>query len=157
MSTWDEGLREEEDVVKLNEILAEWRVPGPMQLVRPRYVIPDTCNRENTGLSAVHAHWIASQISLNGFTKRDNKNGTGHDVPIVVQESESTDLGDESLRKWRRTSSESPRFPQIMFSNSPFFTSLGSGHFFQGRCLNIKHADLTCVHQLIKNDSQLSI
>ena len=105
MSSWKELQREEADIAKLNQIIAKWRLPG-FCLVKPFLVIPDTCNRENTGLSAVHAHWLACQIVINGFNKRDNERGTGHDMPILVQEDGSSGLGSESFHKWHKTSSE---------------------------------------------------
>lgn len=146
MSTWDEIQRTDEDVSKMNKIIRKWRVPGFVR-VRPRSVIPDTSNRVNTGLSAVHVHWIATQITLNGFDKRDNELGTGHDIPVLVAESSNTELGVESLEKWTKLSQSDTKFPQIQFSETdPFFCSLGSGHFFQS--LNVIGEKQKCMFAL---------
>jgi hypothetical protein len=143
MSSWVEIQREEEDIARLNAIIRQWRMPGFLK-VHPENVIPDTSNRLNTGLSAVHAHWIATQISLTGFKTRDNEKGTGHDIPVLVAETNQSELGLESLDKWRKTSESSPEFPQIQFASaSPFYTSLGSGHFFQA--LNLIGTEQKCM------------
>jgi hypothetical protein len=72
-------------------------------------------------------------MQLSGFIKRDNRTGQGHDIPVVVRETTGTDLGAESLKKWRKTCSETKEFPPVLPSlhEGEFYTSLGNGHFFQ--------------------------
>jgi hypothetical protein len=133
MASWQESKDEQKNINRLNAIIVKHRVKPGLTAILPRLVIPDTANRVNTGLSPVHVHYLATQMQLNGFIKRDNKTGQGHDIPVVVRETTDTELGAESLRKWRNTCDETEQFPPVLPSMHEgfFFTSLGNGHFFQ--------------------------
>lgn len=125
------GRTEDERIQEFNALIARWKLPG-LVLARPCNVIPDTTNRAQTGLSAHHTHYIATKMDAEGFQKRQ-PNGQGHDIPILVSESTTTQLGSESLQKWRKTIDENEHFAPLSedFSHTNFFTSLGNGHFFQ--------------------------
>ena len=107
------------------ELITKWREPGA-QRIQPQFVIPDTTNRENTGLCVQHVHFIAHRIKAEGFQP-----GL-HDVPVVVRESTTSDLGQESFEKWIAATSKQQHFPRPSeeLANT-CFTSLGNGHFFQ--------------------------
>ena len=99
-----------------------------------------------------------------GFQKRQGsgKTSSGHDVPVVVRESSTSELGAESLSKWARQLRGQPGLPPLRvqgdravsvhvgssgkhatgraFREGPkaeFFTSLGNGHFFQARAARV--------------------
>jgi hypothetical protein len=131
-----EAMHGAEKVAALNALIAEWREPG-MVRVRPAHVVPDTTNRENTGISAMHVHYIAASMARQGFTPRDSATGAGHDLPILVRETtgSASALGAESLQKWcasqARNSDYPPSQPWTGKPDEVFFCSLGNGHFFQ--------------------------
>uniref|UniRef100_A0A7S3V2C6 Uncharacterized protein n=1 Tax=Aplanochytrium stocchinoi TaxID=215587 RepID=A0A7S3V2C6_9STRA len=128
------GMSEVGIVEKLNLLVAEWREPGLIP-VHPKRVIPDTTNRENTGLSVEHVHYIANKMQ-SGFKKRMGR--FGHDLPILVREDPSKGLGKQSLEKWQDAVTKNEFLPKVDHSDSTeIFTSLGNGHFFQA--LNLFH------------------
>ena len=92
-----------------------------------------TTNRENTGLSVVHCHYIACQMEADGFQPREH--AKGHDLPVVVRESSGSDLGRESVCKWLKALDETRGFPPLQVDPEmpglEIFCSLGNGHFFQ--------------------------
>ena len=101
MTIWGsayESLSLEEKCAELNRLIAEWREPGFVS-VRPARVVPDTTNREGTGISAMHVHFVAHSIQCEGFETRDDVTGAGHDVPFLVREvtGAASELGGESL------------------------------------------------------------
>lgn len=128
----------DEKVRKLNELIEEWREPQLVQVL-PELVIPDTTNRSNTGLSENHVHYIADRMQRMGFTPRNLVTGEGHDLPILVRESVDSELGTESLHKWRSFVAKRAHMPRTRLGapgpdgdvQDDFFCSLGNGHFFQ--------------------------
>lgn len=145
---------EAEKIYHFNEVLESWREPGIVP-IQPSRVIPDTTNRSNTGLSVEHVHYIATKIVKEGFQPRSGSGETsqGHDIPILIRESVDSNLGAESLTKWKRQLDEQAGFPrlQLFGKNKPtpsdphheFFTSLGNGHFFQA--LNVFGTNHECI------------
>ncbi|KAH9253649.1 hypothetical protein BASA81_008267 [Batrachochytrium salamandrivorans] len=133
MSHYDH-LSVEEKVAKLNELIDMWREPE-MATILPRVVIPDTTNRENTGLSPNHVHYLADKMQRNGFVPRNNVTGTGHDLPILVRETAESAYGSQSLEKWSQAVERKPDLPRTPLGlgqhQGEFFCSLGNGHFFQ--------------------------
>lgn len=73
-------------------------------------------------------HHIATKIAQEGFKPRVGD--TGHDVPVLVRESEESLQGAEALRNWHKVREQTAGFPRIRTRNS-FFCSLGNGHFSQ--------------------------
>ena len=154
-------MTEKKKILLFNAVLQHYREPGPLQPIVPRFVIPDTTNRGNTGLSVEHAHWVASKMQKEGFAPRTGTGprATGHDLPIVVRESTYTEFGPESLLKWQRQVESEPGFAPIRLHTTSaatpptsggdgeeeeddcieFFGSLGNGHFFQA--LNLFFAE----------------
>lgn len=136
-----------EKVAALNALIAEWREPS-MVRVQPARVVPDTTNRENTGISAMHVHYIANLMVRQGFTPRDNETGKGHDLPLLVRETAGSEspLGAESLTKWRAAQALNadypPSQPWMGRDGEQFFCSLGNGHFFQA--LNLFGTEHKC-------------
>ena len=125
-------MTEEQKLDALNKLIAKWREPG-VHAIRPCDVVPDTTNRENTGLSVVHCHYLATLMESEGFHKRDGQRG--HDIPVLVKESAQSELGSESLQRWREASSVEgfASCPVSDAASTVFYTSLGNGHFFQAR------------------------
>lgn len=125
-------LTERQKIFALNLLIEQWREPQ-LVVVRPNLVIPCTTNREHTGLSAVHVHYIASQMQEGGFKKR-RRDGSGHDMPVLVRESvrAPSDLGIESLRKWSRSCETQPHFPPVA---SHVTTALHSDRYSTGGSL----------------------
>ena len=142
-----ERMNQAQKVVALNSLITQWREPGFVR-VKPARVIPDTTNREGTGVSAMHVHYIAVSMQQEGFTPRDHATGKGHDLPILVRETagKASPLGAESLAKWREAQASNPEYPPAQpwmgKSGETFFCSLGNGHFFQS--LNLFGAEHPC-------------
>eukprot|EP00192_Tetraselmis_astigmatica_P018960 CAMPEP_0117647844 /NCGR_PEP_ID=MMETSP0804-20121206/65_1 /TAXON_ID=1074897 /ORGANISM="Tetraselmis astigmatica, Strain CCMP880" /LENGTH=244 /DNA_ID=CAMNT_0005453361 /DNA_START=338 /DNA_END=1073 /DNA_ORIENTATION=- len=124
-------------------------------LVACQDIIPDATNREYMGLSLEHTHFIAAKISREGFKPRSGTEG--HDIPVLVRDSDSTPLGALSLSKWRQHVEDNPGFPPVEVSEAEFFTSLGNGHFSQA--LNLfrcgKRNVLTGHRMQIGDDTEL--
>ena len=106
----------------LCELLTTWAIRSRkdgkiLHRVRSDEIIPDTTNRENTGLSLEHVHFIAHSIGKNGFKRRDDYSPDyqSHDIPVLIQESTQTLLGRESLSKWRVLTTEKKLFPPFPF------------------------------------------
>lgn len=117
----------------LNRLISDYRVPG-LTKVPPRSVIPDFSNRGHTGLSVEHVHYLATSFQKNGFIKRVGNEG--HDIPVLVRESRTSDLGQKSVENWRQKLSDEPGFPpkehyENLFNQPHMYTSLGNGHFNQ--------------------------
>ena len=91
------GMSEADKISTMNRLIEMWREPA-LSLVCPALVVPDTTNRENTGLSPVHVHYIACRMEADGFQTRGLSGG--HELPIVVRENTSSRLGAESVAKW---------------------------------------------------------
>lgn len=131
------GMDEAARVVELNRLIAAYREPD-FALVPPARVVPDTTNREYTGISVMHLHYIASSMQEQGFTPRDNATGAGHDLPVVVRETTgaASQLGVESLSKWRSSQEGNAEYPPPQpwgdgRAGEEYYCSLGNGHFFQ--------------------------
>eukprot|EP01047_Picozoa_sp_COSAG01_P045796 COSAG01_NODE_4247_length_5209_cov_2.889237_5_plen_256_part_00 len=154
-----EAMGRAEKVAAFNALIARWREEGPLVRVLPASVIPDTTNREGTGISVMHAHYLADSILQRGFTPRNHVTGDGHDLPLLVRQpqcscgsgsdgelSGGAALGAESLRKWKSALLRRRGYPPAQpwmaraAGDEEFFCSLGNGHFFQalnlfaGRC-----------------------
>jgi len=155
---------EREKIQKVNSLIRKWREkPTCLQSVVPRKVIPDTTNRENTGLSVDHCHFIASKMESKGFVKRVGRHG--HDLPILVRESAASRMGALSMVKWRQSVAKHKLFPRIRMragenlktgrfldavepdlnDTEEFFCSLGNGHFFQA--LNLIDTEHDCMYK----------
>jgi len=155
----DDKDRDKAELELLNKLITEWRVPGLKQ-VPPRMVIPDFSNRGHTGLSVEHVHYLATSFRDKGFQKR--RGDQGHDIPVLVQESTSSDLGRKSIENWRSKLTEEEGFPpkahyERLFSGANLYTSLGNGHFnqalnlFGNECKSIYNG----VNYTIRNDKAL--
>ncbi|KAK3249421.1 hypothetical protein CYMTET_41147 [Cymbomonas tetramitiformis] len=108
--------------------------------VKSSSVVPDATNRDRTGLSLEHVHFIATLMSQNGFQKRVGNQG--HDIPVLVRETCESDQGKRSLEKWRRLTKEVVGFP-IVEVPKEYFCSLGNGHFTQA--LNLFRTEATSI------------
>jgi len=129
----DDANRDKEELALLNKLISEWRIPG-MEVVPPRKVVPDFSNRGHTGLSVEHVHYLATSFKEKGFQKR--RGNAGHDIPVLVRESATSDLGKKSIQNWRSKLADEPGFPpkehyERLFSQPELYTSLGNGHFNQ--------------------------
>lgn len=125
------------------------RTGGILHRIKSSAIIPDTTNREYTGLSLEHVHYIANNISNKGFLKRNpyTLDPRSHDIPVLIMEKREkmSANGEESLTKWRKLTEEKKLFPPIDESSlSPtFYCSLGNGHFsqalnlFRHQCINM--------------------
>jgi len=105
-----------------------------LKSIPPRLVIPDFSNRGHTGLSVEHVHYLATSFKEKGFQKR--KGNQGHDIPVLVMEPSSSELGKKSIANWRSKLEDEPGFPpkdhyERLFSQQILYTSLGNGHFNQ--------------------------
>ena len=108
----DLGMSEDDKIDLMNSLIARWRLPGLMR-IRPRDVIPDTTNRENTGLSPVHVHYIACQMEANGFQPRGSGPNGGHELPILIAENSRSRYGAESCSKWGVSVAEHAELPRV--------------------------------------------
>jgi len=129
----DDPDKDRKELKLLNDTIQKFREPG-MFNIPPKKVIPDFSNRGHTGLSVEHVHYLAKSFKERGFIKRHGN--TGHDIPVLVRETTSTELGKKSVANWREKLEDEPGFPpkehyERLFSGSEVFTSLGNGHFNQ--------------------------
>eukprot|EP00439_Symbiodinium_sp_Y106_P013526 s7166_g1.t4 len=129
----DDENKDKAELKLLNDLIAKWRVPGVIK-VAPRKVIPDFSNRGHTGLSVEHVHYLATSFKEKGFQKR--KGNEGHDIPVLVCEKTSSELGQKSIENWRSKLNDEKGFaPQEhyerLFRGEELYTSLGNGHFNQ--------------------------
>lgn len=129
----DDAERDKAELKMLNDLIEQYREKD-MRVVPPRSVIPDFSNRGHTGLSVEHVHYLATSFKEKGFQKR--KGNQGHDIPVLVMESSSSDLGRKSIENWREKVAGEPGFPpkqhyERLFGQSTLYTSLGNGHFNQ--------------------------
>ena len=63
-NNWDSKyhhLSLDQKVTEFNLLIENFREPG-FSLVLPSRVVPDSTNRENTGISVLHMHYIAVSI-----------------------------------------------------------------------------------------------
>jgi hypothetical protein len=125
--------QDKEELALLNRLVCEYRLPG-LRKVAPRLVIPDFSNRGHTGLSVEHVHYLAKSFREKGFIERHGNKG--HDIPVLVEEGTSSDLGKKSIANWRSKLADEPGFPPLehyekTFRGSQMYTSLGNGHFNQ--------------------------
>merc|ERR1740130_1828534 len=116
----------------LNRVISEYK--ESIEVVAPRLVVPDFSNRGHTGLSIEHVHYLAKSFKEKGFIKR--RGGEGHDIPVLVREPTTSDLGQKSIANWLSKLDEEQGFPpkehyERLFKKPQFFTSLGNGHFNQ--------------------------
>lgn len=141
----DDADRDKAELKMLNDLIQQYRLKE-LRVVPPRSVIPDFSNRGHTGLSVEHVHYLATSFKEKGFQKR--KGNTGHDIPVLVMEPSSSDLGKKSVANWRSKLEDEPGFPpkdhyERLFSQPILYTSLGNGHFnqalnlFQNECESI--------------------
>lgn len=77
---------DDNDTVRLVEMLEHYRIPGGLVDVRSDKIVPDVTNRERTGLSVEHVHYIAGKIATHGFKSRRVYDEDGHDIPVLVYE-----------------------------------------------------------------------
>jgi len=142
--------RDKAELATLNRLISEWREPG-MLVVPPRHVIPDFSNRGHTGLSIEHVHYLATSFKERGFIKRkDNK---GHDIPVLVREPTTSELGRKSIQNWREKLADEAGFPpkehyERLFAREELYTSLGNGHFNQA--LNLFGNECSSIYKDIK-------
>lgn len=125
--------QDKEDLATLNRLLSQWREPG-VRNVPPRLVIPDFSNRGHTGLSVEHVHFLATQFKEKGFKKRVGN--TGHDIPVLIHDEPSSELGKQAVANWQSKLAEEAGFPprqhyDKLFRGKEMYTSLGNGHFNQ--------------------------
>lgn len=94
-------------------------------------VVPDGTNRERTGLSLEHIHYLASLFASKGF--RPRVNDVGHDVPVYVHEAPPSPFGAAALLRYRTMAAGTPGYPETRLPThaEDFFCSLGNGHFTQ--------------------------
>jgi hypothetical protein len=141
-------MSEEEKISRFNRVLDYYReIPKTLFSVKPIRVVPDTTNRGNTGLSVRHAHFIACRMRDRGFIPRSGNGDAmkGHDLPILIRESSASELGAETLNKWRTQVEKTIGFAPISesLSQDTFFASLGNGHFFAA--LNLFRTNSKCL------------
>lgn len=144
---------------ELNDLIKQWRYDG-MQKIKPGYVIPDYSNRGHTGLSVEHVHYLAQSFLSKGFIKRTGNKG--HDIPVLVQEPVTSELGKKSISNWREKLEDEQGFPpkehyEKLFARSELYTSLGNGHFNQALNLfaNSSKGINAGEHYLIGTDENL--
>ena len=75
------------NIDKLSELIHRWREDRLVKVVSSN-ILPDCTNRERTGLSLEHVHYLATTFTTEGFRKRTNNEG--HDIPVLVRENHST-------------------------------------------------------------------
>jgi hypothetical protein len=129
----DDKDRDRKELELLNRLITEYREPE-MATIAPRRVVPDFSNRGHTGLSIEHVHYLAKSFRQKGFIKR--RGNEGHDIPVLVRESTSSELGQKAMANWRAKLKDEQGFPpqehyERLFKKPEFFTSLGNGHFNQ--------------------------
>ncbi|CAE7740454.1 MAK3 [Symbiodinium pilosum] len=129
----DDENKDKAELKLLNDLICKWRVPGLIK-VPPRKVIPDFSNRGHTGLSVEHVHYLATSFKEKGFQKR--KGNEGHDIPVLVCEKTSSELGRKSIENWRSKLQDEKGFApeehyERLFKGQELYTSLGNGHFNQ--------------------------
>ncbi|CAE8584265.1 unnamed protein product [Polarella glacialis] len=126
-----DALSDAECVLRLNSLIKQWS-EGPLVKVRSCDVCPDSCNRQQTGLSVDHVHYVATCIRADGFKDRARGGPDVHDIPVLVRERADAELGGEAIGKWREAVKLTPQFPPFLLDGkSEVFCSLGSGHFSQ--------------------------
>jgi len=136
--------KDKRDVGLLRALISQWREPATEKILS-RDVLPDFCNRAQTGLGVELLHYVATCIADQGFQKRVGSQG--HDIPVVVREPPGSCFRDEAIKVWSERVAEEEGFPPVRVDSSrEFFTSLGNGHFFQA--LNL----FCCGCQGINND-----
>jgi hypothetical protein len=129
----DDKDRDKQELQMLNDLISKYREPG-MSLVAPRLVVPDFSNRGHTGLSVEHVHYLAKSFKEKGFIRRSGNEG--HDIPVLVREQTSSELGRKSIENWREKIQHESGFPpkdhyERLFRKPELYTSLGNGHFNQ--------------------------
>lgn len=126
-----DNMSDAEAVLRLNALIKEWAT-GPLVKVRSCDVCPDSANRSHTGLAVEHVHFIATSIRSEGFKDRAAGGPDVHDVPVLVLEQATSQLGAEAIEKWRMAVREQPAFPPFLLDGkAEVYCSLGSGHFSQ--------------------------
>eukprot|EP00434_Breviolum_minutum_P036214 symbB.v1.2.032082.t1/scaffold3800.1/size50142/3 len=142
----------------LNDLISKWR--DGVAKVAPRKVIPDFSNRGHTGLSVEHVHYLATSFKEKGFQKRQGNEG--HDIPVLVREMPSSELGGKSIENWRSKLEDEKGFApkehyERLFRQKELYTSLGNGHFNQA--LNLFFTESPSIYSdqkyTINNDRDL--
>lgn len=127
-----------EEVKMLNDLIHQFMEPD-MVVVPCRKVIPDFTNRGQTGLSLEHVHFLATNMTEEGFTPRTDDGSKGHDLPVLVRETPGSEMALKAIANWKLRLSEDKGFaPWFLDENAEFYTSLGNGHFYQALNL-IRH------------------
>lgn len=126
-------------LTRLNALINEWRCRervqkddggggggGGLELVRCSDVLPDWTNRERTGVSLEHCHWLAHKFRDEGFQprrrgvlgqgpgrglEREDGGHRGHEIPVVVRESSESRLGAAALSRWCEFLRNTPGLP----------------------------------------------
>lgn len=157
------------DLVKeLKALLERWREPG-LYRVRPDLVVPDVSNRDHTGLSVDHIHFIATSMQRSGFRARPSPgdfsqkgNGKPHDIPVYVRGGPKCLIARRSLILMREMACREAGYPDVNIQEDGslgWFCSLGSGHFTQALAL-FKHGNLSVFtgepYIVPENDAALS-
>lgn len=149
-------LSDAECVLRLNALIKQWS-EGPLVKVWSCDICPDTCNRQFTGLSVDHVHFVATCIRADGFKDRESGCPDPHDIPVLVRESATSELGREALGKWKVATKETPQFPPFLLDGkAEVFTSIGSGHFSQALNLfRIEGRSMWSPHRYVPTDQKL--
>jgi hypothetical protein len=151
-----------DQIHELKMLIDKWREPA-LAKIDSRRCVPDTSNRGHTGLSVDHCHLLAMLMLKEGFRSREAqykvKGQQGHDIPVVVRGSPTSEISTESLSYWRSRTSEEREFPPVQIGASEgWFTSLGNGHFLQA--LNLFHREMPNVftqQKLIPDPKDLAL
>eukprot|EP00929_Paragymnodinium_shiwhaense_P000233 TRINITY_DN100485_c0_g1_i1.p1 TRINITY_DN100485_c0_g1~~TRINITY_DN100485_c0_g1_i1.p1 ORF type:complete len:585 (-),score=170.12 TRINITY_DN100485_c0_g1_i1:579-2231(-) len=131
----------------LNDLIQQFMEPH-LKVVPPVKVIPDFTNRGQTGLSLEHVHYLATNMTDNGFIPRTKDKG--HDIPVLVRECPDGETAQKAVSQWKQRITEDKGFaPWFLNEREEFFTSLGNGHFYQA--LN---AIRTNVESIYKKDGE---
>jgi hypothetical protein len=104
--------------------------------------VPDVSNREHTGLSLDHIHFLATSMQTGGFRSRPapgdyserGRANKPHDIPVYVRGSPNCLIARRSLREMRAMALRDPDYPSVMIEERDqpgWFCSLGNGHFTQ--------------------------
>jgi len=144
--TMDQKMPDSEDALDvglLQALITQWREPT-LPKVRSVKVVPDSINREGTGVGVELVHYVAMSMKTKGFQKKEGKKG--HDMPVVVREPAHLPAHEDALRLWKERVAEEDDFPRVLISeDEEMFTSLGNGHFFQA--LNLFAGERPIINQ----------
>lgn len=150
------ALSDAECVLRLNSLIKQWS-EGPLVKVKSCDICPDSTNRQFTGLSVDHVHFIATCMRADGFKDRASGAPDMHDIPVLVREKATSALGAEAIRKWSMAVQDTPQFPPFLLNGkSEVFCSLGSGHFSQALNLfRVEGRSMWSTHRYIVKEPSL--